>query len=72
MSPNVPQWYGVCGEEKEMKFYKRWIDEIKYGTEGFVGFLGRRLRLLFIGKCPECNSILQWNGYCYYESNLYD
>ena len=49
-----------------------WLLEIKYGKGGKPGFCIRRLRAVFIGKCPKCNAPLNWDGSCPYASNSFD
>ena len=45
-------------------YYRRYLNEIKYGEGKLVGFLLRRLSLLIWGRCDDCQAIRYLNGRC--------
>jgi hypothetical protein len=45
-------------------YYRRYLNEIKYGENKLVGFLLRRLSLMIWGRCDDCQAIRQMNGRC--------
>lgn len=49
-------------------YYRRYLNEIKYGEGKLLGFILRRLALLVWGRCDDCQAIRYLNGRCPYDN----